>query len=520
MALVILVAMSAFYFMTNLTNAGNNPTISAVLSGTTDVNIIPAQAIGTTFSVDIRVDNIAGVSPGVDAASYNVTWDPTVLSCTAQQDNKWLPDQFDTDIPANNTIGLVGIGQVAFDTSNASVCTTTSGVSTTLTFQVLSSGNCTIGIEQSSPIVPLLQSPNGDVVAGAAVAGVVVQNATYGISASLLPHGPIASFTPTDGSYFQVGTLIALNATSSQPGYDGTQACPITSYAWLVQYFNGTQFTTLSGVTANFTASALGAFNVILIVTAPSSNPPSNPNFSTTNSTTATIQIVTTLQPTTIQVYTDQGGIGGQTGTYGPLQLVQMYALVKNQNVPVVGQSVVFNVENPNSTLIDVIGNVTDSTGTATASFRLPNLDLTAPQISFGTWTITASINSLSPAVSNSTSFMFSYQSGIENVTVPASISTSETLPIQLTINNQYLSQQWTELSISIFDQAGIPIGSAMISTPQQVQNVMVVDTTIIIPSWAFPGQATIYFCLLTNSTSTQYVPIAPETEATFNILP
>jgi hypothetical protein len=93
-----------------------------------------------------------------------------------------------------------------------------------------------------------------------------------------------------------------------------------------------------------------------------------------------------------------------------------------------------------------------------------------------------------------------------------------EAVPIQLTINSSYLPLQWSQLSITIFDSAGIPIGSSTFST-SQAQIITVISSDIIIPSTAFPGQATVYICLLTNATNTHSVPLSPETTATFNIL-
>lgn len=523
--LIFLIGLSAFAFTTHSSSASAAPILSAVLSGTTNQYNIPQQATGTTFQVDVRVDNVASVSAGINGISYNLTWNPAILECTAQKDNnKYLPDEQDLgDIAADNTLGLVIIGQVSVDTSNSSASTLKSGVSATFTFQVLSSGSCTIGIEQTGPKIAYLTYPSGSGAnLYANVQGTTVMNATYGVAASLLPHGPIANFTPSDGTYFAVGSNVTLNATSSQSGYDGTEACPITDYSWLVEFANGTQFVTATGVTANFIASTLGAFRITLIVTAPAQNPPDNPNFSTTNSSSDIIQVVTNPQATILNVFTNQGGLGSGTngGTYGPLQQVQIFAHVTNQELSISNQTVVFYVQNPEGDIIVIREGVTNTTGIASVSFRLPNPDLTAPQMSFGNWSIAAYINSEDLTVNATTYFTFSYQSGIQKVTIPASVNTSETLPIQLTINNQYLSQQWTQLSITVSDQAGVPIASSIISTPQQVQNVTVIDTTITIPSWAFPGQATVYFCLLTNAMSSESIPIAPETTATFQILP
>lgn len=518
--LVILVVLSVFSLAIGSIDASSAPVLSVVLSGTTSTNIIPAQAVGTTFKVDVRVDNVASVSAGVNGISYNLTWDPTVLECTAQKDNSWLPSQQAIgDIPANNSIGLVIIGQIAFNSKNASASTIIPSVSATFTFQVLSSGSCAIGLGLSSIGVPFLYYPNGN-GGSSPVVGTTTVNATYGVSANLLPHGPIAGFTPADGSTLLSGTQVALNASSSQPGYDA-QTCNITNYAWSVEYLNGTTFTSLTGEYPSFNASVNGAFLIVLIVTANDTNPSPNPSYTSTNSVSAIINVVSSLQSVNIKIFTDNG-VGSQVnGTvYGPLQLLQVYATISSYSVSIADESVAFSMQNNNGSTIAIRQGITNQTGVASASFRLPVIDPATPQYQFGAWSITVSVNTLGATVSSVTNFTFGYQSGIQNVTIPTIIQTSQTLPVKLTVNNQYLSAQWTQLSITVFDQADVPIASQIITTPQQTQNITIIDSAITIPSWAFPGQATLCLCLLSNSTNSQLIPIAPETTATFQIQP
>ena len=227
-------------------------------------------------------------------------------------------------------------------------------------------------------------------------------------------------------------------------------------------------------------------------------------------------------QSVNIDVFTDEGGTGANTtaGSYGPLQIVQLYGSVTSDNIPIPEENVSFSVENSNGSTITVRQGTTNQTGIASANFRLPVPDPSAPQDNFGIWSIVASVNASNVIVSDAVNFTFNYQGGIENISIPAGVPRSETLPIQLTINNQEILTQWTELSITIFDQAGIPVRSVTVVPNQQTQNITFIDTAITIPSWAFTGQAIAYFCLLTNSTSTQYIPVAPETAASFQILP
>ena len=208
-----------------------------------------------------------------------------------------------------------------------------------------------------------------------------------------------------------------------------------------------------------------------------------------------------------------QGSSNG--GTYGP-DLLQIYGLVTSHNVSVADQDVSFSLQNPNGTVIAVGDGLTNQTEIANVEYRLPAPNPNATEIVFGIWNITASINLSSSTLTNSTSFTFNYLSNIESIQMPASVNLGQTLPIELTIDNGLFSTPSSELDITVFDHANVPIGSFTYRNTMQLQNFTVVDLTISIPQWAFTGQATAYMCLLTaNGTA-----LAPETAANFQILP
>jgi hypothetical protein len=146
--------------------------------------------------------------------------------------------------------------------------------------------------------------------------------------------------------------------------------------------------------------------------------------------------------------------------------------------------------------------------------FRLPAPDANASLVVFGICTITASINTTQFTVTNSTTFIFNYLCNIEDVSIPNSVRTSDTLPIQLTINTGLFATPASELKITVYDKANIPIGSYSYINTRQLENFTVMDTTIQIPSWAFIGQAKACINLL----SPDGVAIAPETVAIFQI--
>ena len=477
---------------------------------------ISGISVGSTFTVSLQINGVTNLW----GWTISLAWDPTILQMsTAPTEGPFLKTAGSTvfvPVPANNTLGIVESMSCLVLSNNGATGT---GILANLTFSVIKTGNCQINITSS-------EFDNIDSSGNSAIIPVVVSNAVFSTSTTPLPtpssptHGPSASFSPVDGSNFPVGASILLDASSSLPGND-TQICPITNYAWSIETLNGTAIASLTGENATFVPSVEGTFRIILIVTAIDIHSPANPSYVTSDSATCVIDVVSNPQLVNIDLSTDEGGTGSgvSSGTYGPLQLMQMYASVTNKNAPVPDENVVFSIQNSNSSVILVRQGTTNQTGIASANFRLPTPDPSTPQNKFGTWSITASVNIMNTTINDTTNFTFNYPTGLENITLPASIQKTKTLPIQLTIDNVPIPNQWTELRITIFDQAGIPIGSTTLTT-KQTQNITVIDTSIIIPSWAFTGQATVDFCLLTNSTNTSSFPIAPETTASFQILP
>jgi hypothetical protein len=180
--------------------SSNTPVLGVVLSGTTSNTLIPAQSVGTTFSVDVRVDNTSSVSPGINSYSYGLTWNPAVLNVTNVNDafsGSFLNSganlgtvQSLGDLPVNNTKGLLTIGDIILNTSDFAACATGSGVLTTVTFKVLATGQSNINLQPSDTGVAYLTYPDSqgnshDVVAttiNAAYLPLTVLSTEVGIS--------------------------------------------------------------------------------------------------------------------------------------------------------------------------------------------------------------------------------------------------------------------------------------------------------------------------------------------------
>ena len=511
-------------------------TISIVQSGTTNTsNITIASSpnpINSTITMDLRIDAAANVW----GWAISVNWTASVLQLTGVKEGNYLKSDGKTTIftgnnPTfwNNTGGYT-VTQLSNVRIDNNPITSSSGILATLTFNITSIGVANINLSDSN-----LRSDSADNVGVTAP----FNNATVTIgqnSASSSPspspssspppsqnltqtNGPKARISPTNGTIYNTGATVILDASSSTPGYHNgnvSQPCPITSYSWRVEYINGTNFGSYNGQNASFVANQGGILRIILIVTAPDTYTPPDTNYIQTDSTTSNIQIGPVQNVTNVDVFTDRGGLGTNinSGSYAPQELIQVYALVTYRNVPVVNQEVAFSIQDPNGTQIALRVAVTNVSGIATTNYRLPTPSSAGQQTGFGTWSVVATVNVTQTTLSDKTQFELEYLYSISNVQIASAIHTGETLPIQFTINDFSNSTSWSELDITLFDSAKIPIGSFSYINNQQVQNATLIDLTIPIPQYAFTGQAYAYICLL----APDWTALTPETAMTFQI--
>lgn len=242
----------------------------------------------------------------------------------------------------------------------------------------------------------------------------------------------------------------------------------------------------------------------VLAATSPTPTPSSNPDQSNNTSGNA------------IKVFTDRSLADSDvSSSYGPHDLLRIYAMVTHNNASVSNIQVSFTIQSSNGTVIAIREANTNQTGIAVIEYRLPDPDNSSQLIVFGSWTIIATANLLQTTITSTTQFVFNYLSNIESVLMPASIHRLDSLPITITINNGYFAQTCSQLDITIVDQANIAVGSFTYNNELQMQNFTVIELGITIPSSAFTGKATVYLSLLgSNGTA-----LAPDTVVDFEIL-
>lgn len=547
-------------------------TFSAVQSGTTDVSSISVgpspDPLNTNIKIDIRIDGAANVWGW---SIPTITWNPQVLKLTKVTQGSWLSNNAPGGDPTSfvgsssslfdNTNGKINGGLTeAITGSDQSV--DSSGVVATLTFQVIGYGSsgvniaggflhtvsdssdpkisvtcnsASVSVNQNSPsptptstpaptsspspspTVSPSSSPSPSPSPTATPTSSPTPSPTPSVTPSpspsptstpTSPHGPVASFTPSSGTVFSIGSEILLDASASTPGFD-TVNCPITAYTWLVQYPNSTVYGSFTGQTATFYAIYVTSLKITLTVKAPDLSSSPSTSYSSTSTSTITIIIQSTQNVAQISTFNDKNSQSSSTvGLYCPQDLVKMYALVTYSGAPVASEFVSFALFYPNGTIYALNVRVTNETGYASWEFRLPWPD-SNPESLFGNWTVLTSVKVASVVVTGTMIFTYNYPVGVSTYQFPSSIRRNTTSTFAVTI----LSPTTTTLvlSVTVCDEQQVIIASKVIPISLTAGTSTTISIQVYIPSWAYVGKATIYSDLLTDLPTSGGVPCYPE---------
>jgi hypothetical protein len=196
--------------------------------------------------------------------------------------------------------------------------------------------------------------------------------------------------------------------------------------------------------------------------------------------------------------------------------LVSVTASVTHNGAAVANRDVAFTVIMQNNTNIATIVNTTNSNGVATISFRIPTPQPN-PKIIFGNWSIFAAVEVAQVNVSDTVRFTVG-NSIVITILTPSSVQRGNSIPINVTIENLDNIPQGLILTTSILDSAQVPLGMTAVSISTQSQGNITLGTNILIPQWAFTGQATVYVNLLTAPPQQGGVPYAPQATSSFQI--
>jgi hypothetical protein len=525
--IVVTIMITAFLLPILLINAQGNTVVSLSPS------VIPTDnlSVGSTFNVVLHVSDVQSLWMW----SAGLKWNASILELQGSPvEGSFLKSAGGTLFvlaPVNNTGGILPeMTSTLMSVSSANG----TGDLANFTFKVKAIGNTEINIINPVLVKPLDESNQNPPITftftNSSLTMVSSTSPTPTPSATPLPsinqntsHPPVAKFLPADGASYVKGDIVTLDASQSIDGYDilgSNESCPIVSYGWRVEYLNGTLFNSFSGKTVSFNATVAGDLRIILIVEAQDPHPPSSDGFRTSGTTTATIHIAPEDNRANIDVVTERGGVGQNSSSkaYGPQELVKVYATSTYRNVSVPNIDVAFTLKDSKGTDIAYRVARTNSSGIASAEFRLPWSDTANPESAFGNWSIVATATVSQYAVKDVVPFIFSYVVITKNVSTLGAVSLLAEVPINITVNS-LSGATWSHLTVTVFDSQKQPIGSFVYANTGQTSGNITVQAKIKIPSWAYLDQAAVYVNVLTASPGNAGVPYCPETTVNFKIV-
>jgi hypothetical protein len=518
--------------------------ISLVPHGQTSGNTITLPSsqnpIGSTFQVDAYITSAApGTIWGWD---FGVSWNPSVLEMVGTPTEGSYLDggtigvtEFAAGYP-NNALGLVqgGISD-AYNTLTTS--SASSGVLATLTFQIISYGSCNIVLSAGTPATLLKAVIPPTPTSSQPILNNLAYSWTPATATS--PQAVITTNSPVGNTVTYTLYPTTLSGASSVPGTNTeppSQTCPITTYSWSIMLVGATTPITFTTQTVALTAAQIGdtpgTITATLTVTAPSPTNTPAPSYVDT-STPTTLSIIVETPTSLIDVWTQNGGQGpyADASSFGPQQLVDLYAYVTYNGAPVVDKTVTFDVYLDGQYLTYVTA-PTDQSGIATTSYRLPWQN-TDPTQYFGEMTVNASVDVAQDILTDSCSFYYGYQLNLNSVVITNGGTGgtptfnrygmgTNTVNAIVTVTNTEWNSVPFYLAATIFDNNSVPVAQYLIpeTAPAAASglwsntNTQTYAISLTIPAWAYVGDATLYVNIFDGNPQSGGVAFSPQVPA------
>jgi len=355
---------------------------------------------------------------------------------------------------------------------------------------------------------------------------------------------PTASFyvsAPPSPPYYE-NEFVTFDASASTGGCDGdTDPTPITELHWDLGdgvtevYIQGVNFTWTP--THNYTAA--GDLTAKLYVVAPAVGwySPDYQNTSTTFSLpikiskkamifidlyTESLRWPEQLSPyyTTIFIGT---GPGVDADAYSPQENVTLRALAWWNDDAVQNKLVMFKIEGPTNPIENITlyrTGITNATGIANCTFRIPWPCTNAETIIFGTWTVTARVSLAEKELEDVLHFLVGWTVEITSVVTVDGLGAPKTtfkkgecVGVIITVTNIAMEVRYALITVVVYDDAGAVIGSHRYGAwvppggdTYQTEFWCVLE----VPKWAYTGPSGMVYV----NAYTPRLPWCPEVSA------
>jgi hypothetical protein len=478
--------------------------------------------IGQTFDVELRVANVSWLR----LIGATLQWNASVLSC-ALADFAW-GNFFDPAVlrfPPTFTSGKAGGLGWTYNVGDGykNVTGAAHGWIATYTFHVIGAGETLIEFK------PLAESVMKD------KNSVVIAHSSYPCNVKVeqpLPSSPIAWFVWTP-LLPEESETITFDARGSTDGYNGSQPCPITDWYW--DWDDGSLIEhTLIAYPVTHAYPTAGTYSVNLTVYAPDTGTYYPYDW--------VVRDVTVKAPSMgrfIDVYTDEHRHPGYTtpyigeglyedaDAYAPQDMVILYADVKYNNWPIQNKPVIFAVAGPINPYYNVTVErlaFTNSTGTATTSFRIDWPCEHSYDVVHGTWHVLAKVDIAETWVNDTLNFECEWIIELK----PGSLEFDKTLAegynhcenVEITFN--VTSSGWIDrnvfFTIVLYDELGVPFAEYVFYQTIHPGQTVVNTISMHVPKWAYVGTATAYINAFSNDPWLCGVPYGPELSGIFVI--
>lgn len=338
------------------------------------------------------------------------------------------------------------------------------------------------------------------------------------------PTEPTAAFTWAPPFPLE-GVAANFDASTSSNGFDGNNTAYITEYHW--DFDDGNQ-TMVTVDTIVHVFAVAGTYDVNLTVVAPPGIG-ADPGYVGKDTVIHTVMVIAPALGRAIDLYTQDWRYAGcnpastiytgegmpngtQVDSFAPQDEVILYAKLTYNLEPIANKEVAFEVHGPTNPYHNVSvyrQAFTDECGIANISFRIPWPDVHAEEIIFGNWTVLAKASVAEETVADWHWFKVGWIVQCMGIklydwmsVIRIDFEELQDVFINVTVLNIAMTPRNVTLTIVIYDELGVPIGS-VVGTYQNVPpgtselDKVPILLHITIPEWAYVGFGMVYVNLL-----------------------
>ena len=232
-----------------------------------------------------------------------------------------------------------------------------------------------------------------------------------------------------------------------------------------------------------------------------------------------------------IDIFTQKEPYSGKgpnmpSDAFAPQEQVVLYANVTYKNYPVQGKNVAFEVRDPTSRLVVARTAITNESGVANVSFRIPGPNDSNVEAIFGVWNVIATVDIAEVTVNDTLGFLVGWIIELIKVETVDSSNVSRTsfmrderMCFRLTVKNIANTSKIATLIFNVFDNLSVSLGQVILLEEIKPGVTVLFIEDLLIPKWASLGVGMVYASAYTALPALGGVPWCPQVFTTFSIV-